>query len=253
MNLKLEKLRIAKVLRDAEKRSLEFLEPLECVKKAIHDFGDSLSVSCSFGKCSVAVLHMALQFKPDIKVVFCDTGVEYPETYDYMNLLAEKWHLNLIKTKPKKTFWECVKQYGFPQLRSKIKKPKCCIYLKEIPFAEICKQYGIKATLTGMRAGEAGNRMFWFSEAGQNYMVKKYALWKFNPIALWTFEDVEKYYVENNIPRNKLYEKVERSGCMPCTGFLNWEKQLARTNPKMYLYVQRLRGQTLLTECFNGA
>jgi hypothetical protein len=41
--------------------------------------------------------------------------------------------------------------------------------------------------------------------------------------------------------------------CVPfivhnCTGFLGWEKQLARTNPRMYRYVQKLRGVRLVDD-----
>jgi len=35
---------------------------------------------------------------------------------------------------------------------------------------------------------------------------------------------------------------------MPCTGFLHWEQQLAVTNPRMYRYVQKLRGQLLFDD-----
>jgi len=124
MNPRVEEARIRKALRDCERRGYRVYEPMECVKEAIERFGDSLAVSCSFGSCSVVVLHMTLQLKPDVKVVFNNTGVEYPETYAYRDLLKKEWKLNLIETKPIKSFWQCIKEYGFPLYRGKKGKGK---------------------------------------------------------------------------------------------------------------------------------
>jgi len=263
MNPKVEEARIRKALRDCRRNGFDILEPVECIKKAIDEFGDSVSVSCSFGSCSVVVLHMALQLKPDIKVVFNNTGVEYPETYAYKDLLQKEWGLNLIETKPIKSFWECVKEYGFPTIRKKYAaysrkrtfqekfgKPACCLFLKDKPMQEACQQYGIKATLNGMRVAESRARMFAVASWGQYYNAKKYGIWKFLPIAFWIQKQVREYFKEHGLPMNEVYTKLglERSGCQPCTGFLTWEKTLGKTNPKMYHYIQKLRGVSLLED-----
>lgn len=262
MNPKIEGARIIKALRDCRRRGFPVFTAEECIKQAVERFGDSLAVSCSFGSCSVVVLHMALQVKPDVKVIFDNTGVEYPETIAYKEKLTKEWSLNLIETKPVKSFWQCVKEYGFPLMRLSYKrgdsklgkpsfgKPKCCVYLKELPFKKACEEHGIKATLTGLRAGESRARMFAFSQFGQNYATKKfYNIMKFNPIAFWTHEQVWQYLKDYHIPINEIYLKgKDRSGCMPCTSYRFWEKQLAKTNPKMYRYVQKLRGVSLLDD-----
>lgn len=244
---KVESSRIKYALRGCRERDLKVYEPTELVKKAVDEFGDSLAVSCSFGSCSVVVLHMALEVKPDIKVVFNNTGVEYPETYAYRELLRKEWNLNLIETKPQKTFWQCVKEYGFPLIRktgkSKHKKHRCCIYLKEKPFKNFCKSNSVSATLTGLRASESGVRMLAIGQVGQFYLHKTSQIWKAHPIAFWNYKQVWRYLEENNIPINEVYTKLglPRNGCMPCTGFIDWEKQLAKANLKMYRWVQKLR------------
>lgn len=251
---KVEESRIKFALRGCREKGFDVYEPQELVKKAVSEFGDNLAVSCSFGSCSVVVLHMALQVKPDIKVVFDNTGVEYPETYAYRDLLVKEWDLNFIETKPIKSFWQCVKEYGFPLIRqtgrSKHKKPQCCTYLKEKPFKDCCKLNEISATLTGLRVPESGVRMLAISQVGQFYLTKKHQIWKFHPIAFWNHKQVWEYFQDNDIPMNEVYTKygLSRSGCMPCTGFLNWEKQLAKTNLKMYRYVQKLRGVSLIDD-----
>jgi len=255
---KVEEARIRKALRDCKEHGFEVLEPMQCVEEAIRKFGDHLSVSCSFGSCSVVVLHIAVQIRPEIKEVFNNTGVEYSETYAYRDLLKKDWDLNLFETKPIKSFWQCVREYGFPLFRGKRGKgkegnpgkPKCCIYLKELPFKNFAREHEIQATITGLRAGESRARMFAFGQFGQNYATKKFGnIVKFNPIAFWTHKQVWQYLKENNIPINQVYLKgKERSGCMPCTGFKDWEKELAQSNPRMYRYVQKLRGVSLLDD-----
>ena len=44
-------------------------------------------VACSFGKDSVAVLHMVHKFDDRVPAVFTDTGVEFPETREYIKEL----------------------------------------------------------------------------------------------------------------------------------------------------------------------
>jgi phosphoadenosine phosphosulfate reductase len=247
--VKVERSRIDYALRNC---STEVLEPQEVIRKAFETHGDKLAVSCSFGHCSVVVLHMALQLNPDIKVVFNNTGVEYPETYAYRDLLKSVWNINLIETKPLKTFWQCVKEYGFPLQRSShlwkeqkklpINKPACCVYLKELPMKQLCKDQNIEASITGLRCAESRVRMWTIAQRGQYYHTAKWgSLWRYHPIAFWTHKQVSDYLAQNNLPTNALYKKQDRSGCMPCTGFCNWEKQLSRTNLKMYRIVQRMR------------
>ena len=254
-----ENARIRKATRDCP---TPILEPMECIEKAINDFGDDLSVSCSFGSCSVVVLHMALSLDPNIKVIFNNTGVDYPETYRYRDLLEEKWSLNLIETKPVKSFWECVRKWGLPNIRVRREtqkrrgytystgRPPCCRYLKELPWAHACREHNIKASLTGLRAAESRMRMFNFSDRGQYYYTKTYKIWKFNPVAFWTHAQVWQYLKDHDLPVNEVYTKLglERSGCMPCTGYKGWSEILARVNPKLYRHIQRLRGVSLISD-----
>jgi len=202
---------------------------------------------------------MTLALKPDVKVIFNNTGVEYPETYAYRDLLRKEWNLNLIETKPIKSFWQCVKEYGFPLLRvlhyetgksPETEKPKCCLFLKEIPMRQACLRHSIEAVLTGLRCSESRVRMFTIAQRGQFYLTTKWGyLWRYHPIALWTHQQVRDYLKEHGIPPNQIYLKgKDRSGCMPCTGFLHWEEQLAKANPKMYRIVQRMRKVPLLDD-----
>jgi phosphoadenosine phosphosulfate reductase len=77
---------------------------MDIIKQGIKRYGNHSAVACSFGKDSMVVLYMALRVNPDIKVIFNNSGVEFPETIRIKNRLKSDWNLNLIETKPDKTF-----------------------------------------------------------------------------------------------------------------------------------------------------
>lgn len=52
-------------------------------------------VAFSGGKDSTAVLELARRADPQVPVCFFDSGLEFPETLSYIELLADAWQLNL--------------------------------------------------------------------------------------------------------------------------------------------------------------
>jgi len=234
----------------------EAFEPEVLIKEAIERYGDNIGVACSFGKDSIVVLFMALKYNPNIKVIFCNIGVEFPETLRYKEKIKKLWNLNLIETKPYKdmTFWKCLDKYGLPDTRSnkhKIHSPKCCYYCKEKPAIDKYKELGIRAILTGLTKFESRNRALLITKmdngndekdgigfCGQRYFVKGWGIWKLHPIAYWREKEVFEYIKINKIPLNPVYKKwnkiYKRCGCLPCTAYLDWEKKLSTTHPKLY-------------------
>ena len=236
-------------------------EAEDLIKQAIERYGNKIAVACSFGKDSIVVLHMALKYNPDIKVVFHNTGVEFPETIHYKKKIAEEWNLNLIETKPIKSFWQCVKEYGLPQVRASGKGsnvPMCCIYCKEKPAEKAYKEHGIIACITGLMAEESHQRRLLAARydnnndeynnikfCGQRYYARSQNLWKFHPIIYWKEKDVFDYIEKHQIPLNPVYTKwngiYKRCGCLPCTAYLGWERKLSKAYPKLYLKLKKIQ------------
>lgn len=236
--------------------SKEAFEPEVLIEEAIKRYGDNIAVACSFGKDSIIVLYMALKIKPNIKVIFNNTGIEFPETLKYKEQIKKLWNLNLIETEPYKnmTFWKCVDKYGLPNTRDnkhKIHSPRCCYYLKEKPAINKYRELGIKAVLTGLTKAESRNRALLVASmdnivkekdgigfCGQRYFAKSLQIWRLHPIVYWTEKQVFKYIKINNIPLNPVYIKwnklYTRCGCLPCTAYLDWEYKLSRSHPKLY-------------------
>jgi len=219
---------------------------------------DDAAVACSFGKDSVVILHMALQVNPDINVIFQNTGVEFPETIKYKNMLTDLWNLNLTETKPSKgmTFWKCADKYGLPHIRDgkNRRAPKCCHYLKKKPMKIAINELDAKAIFTGMTAAESRARWMLALRYDQSdderfcsqvYYAKTWNSWQVHPIIAWTSSDVWSYIKRHGIPINPVYTKwngiYNRCGCLPCTAYSSWEKKLSISHPKLYCMLKSMK------------
>jgi phosphoadenosine phosphosulfate reductase len=213
-------------------------------------------VSCSWGKDSIVLLHLVREVCKNVMVVFHNTLIEYPDTYEYRDLIIKKWKIkNYVETKPYKnmTFWKCVKKYGFPKFRQmasqgKQRTPKCCYYLKEKPAMDFIKLNKIDCEFLGLQASESMVRRLSFFREGEVFNSKKYKTRIVRPLMIWTDEDIWNYHKKFNIPKNTLYKKMKRNGCMPCTAFKNWREVMQKGNPKMYAYISKELGQPLIRE-----
>ena len=240
-------------------------EAEELIKQAIERHKGHIAIACSFGKASTLVLHMALKYNPNIKVVFCNTLCQPKETYDYRDLLVKKWNLNLTETKPYKgiNFWKCTEKYGLPKIRKKGGKganaPRCCWYLKEKPAEIYYKESKTKAVITGLMKNENQNRLLLAMRydnskevefCAQRYYMKTLDLWKYHPIMYWTDKQIWRYFKKNKIPINQFYVKwnglYKRNGCEPCTAYLDWKNKLSISHPKLLTKLLHIDGQKQL-------
>jgi len=247
-------------------------EAQDLVKQAIERHKDNIAVACSFGKDSMVILRMALNVNPQIKVIFENTGVEFPETIRFKNMMKKKWSLNLFETKPLKSFWECAKEYGLPSIRKSGGKggnaPLCCKYLKEKPGLILQKELKVNAIITGLQACESRSRgllakrydnkkAFYMEKNFENEVVefcsqrwytKSTATWMYHPIMLWSTQDVWDYIEEHKIPINEVYTKwngiYPRCGCLPCTAYKSWEDRLSISHPRLYLKLKHMQNPT---------
>lgn len=78
----------------AARRRVEKILPALLDRVATHlDMHDGY-VSWSGGKDSTVVVDLARQVDPHVPVVFFDSGLQFPETYQYLEDLARAWRLN---------------------------------------------------------------------------------------------------------------------------------------------------------------
>lgn len=222
------------------------------IREAIERYGDKVAVACSWGKDSTVLTHMARKIKPDIKVVFCNTGVEYKGCLRFRDKYLEKYDVNYFEIQPKKTFFDIKEEMEekhsydswWPTFRGgknretgkKTGKPRCCYWLKEKPMGRFVEEHNLRSILIGTLAEESYNRKWVTIRYGDDYKTDKdfpYEVHKFLPLSFWVEEEIWKYIDDHNIPHNVHYDTFDRNGCVVCTAHIGWKKQMGKYSPKL--------------------
>ena len=243
-------------------KSMDYDEKVHYSKSMIrealrkHKDWDRVMVGCSFGKDSTVMVHLVRTCGGlEVPIIFCNTGVELKETLQFRDRLVDLWRLNYFELYPDISYWDIVKESGYPPIRFGSKKggvPKCCYHLKEKPVRKYVNSQNVSAMFVGLMASESYTRKWLIIRYSDHYRTKKnykHEVDKYLPLGFWTDEDVWRYIEENNLPINEAYSKynIQRTGCAPCTAYISWEKEMAKTNYKLYEKIQKDKGVTLIT------
>ncbi len=192
--------------------NLEAATPQEILRWACGRF-ERICVAASFGKDSVTLLHMLRDIKPDIEVVYLNTGYDFPQTLMFIERLRLKWNLNLQEYRPLLSVEEQEERFGADLYKTD--PDRCCGIRKVEPMARALRNYD--AWITGLRRDETEFRKHIRVVEEQDGIVKV------NPLANWTVQDIWHYIRTNQVPYNPLYDEGYRSlGCWPCTLAGTW-------------------------------
>jgi 3'-phosphoadenosine 5'-phosphosulfate sulfotransferase (PAPS reductase)/FAD synthetase len=225
---------------------------LERIEDYYKDHNGKVFVSFSGGKDSTVLLHMVRTRFPEVKGVFVNTGLEYPEIIKFV-----KDTPNIVTLKPDKSFRKHIEENGYPVVSKKVShiihrfqnqtdsnkltrtkclnkknggtyflsekwrflrnapfkiSAACCDELKKKPLKKYKKESGL-CPIVGVMAAEGGPRE-------RSYL--KYGCLADNgeqlrPIGFWTDDDIWKYIKEYELKYSDIYDKGEcRTGCMFC-------------------------------------
>ena len=193
-------------LTDAE---LEVLAAEDVVRWSHAEFGERVCLSCSWQKQSSVLVHMLAELGLGIDVIELDTHLFFRETYETRERLVERYGLTLIRPDVL-TVAEQHKREG-PNLWER-DPDRCCHIRKVEPLIEALEPYD--AWISGIRRDQSPSR----ANARKVERSERYGVWKVQPLADWSEDDVWRYIVANDIPYNPLHDVGYRSiGCMPCT------------------------------------
>jgi len=174
---------------------------LNILRKAFDRF-NKIGISWSTGKDSTLCLYFTRQIDPNLPVIFNDTFVHFPQTYQFRDWLAKEWSLNLHIARASKNRIE--------ELRHD--RELCCDYHKTKAFLSKIRELGLDAVIVGVRWSEHPAR------ANEDYFSPREDHVRIHPILHWREEDVWQFIRKNKIPYNPLYSQGYRSiGCKPCT------------------------------------
>lgn len=218
--------------------------------------GHTCSIAFSGGLDSTVLRHLylsnpMLKTQP-IRLVFADTGIDYPEIREFVRSIE-----NVVVARPKKTFPQIIKEYGYPIISKRIAQyvgeiqrtesvhmmrlrltgfrknglrnemsmiPQKWQFLAGAPFkiSDRCCYYMKKlpmkcmgCPMVGVRATEAKQREKTYLMSGCNaYSARTPRSW---PIAFWTDDDIREYIRSHDVQYCLIYDMgYTRTGCFPC-------------------------------------
>ena len=186
----------------------------EVVTWALKEFGQNLGLASSFGAEDVVLIDMLLKVDPKARIFTLDTGRLNQETYEVMDKIKEKYGCTIETYFPDAGRVETmVREQGFNLFYQSIDNRKLCCNIRKVePLNRALKS--LKAWMTGLRREQVVTRV----------AVKKvewddaHNMYKINPLADWTWEQVWAYIRAHKVPYNTLHDQGYPSiGCEPCT------------------------------------
>jgi phosphoadenosine phosphosulfate reductase len=169
-------------------------------------------VTCSFQTECMALVHLVTKQRPDIPVLFLDTGYHFAETYEYRDRMSAILNLNLINMRSAMTVAQQEEQFG---ILYQTAPDRCCGFRKVEPLFSGLEPYDV--WFTALRRDQSPTRAN-LKETDDFRLPSGKVMFKVSPLADWTVRDVWAYLKQNSIPILPLYEHGYTSiGCQPCT------------------------------------
>ena len=219
-----------KIIQKYEQESIEF------VQKIKDELQLPMVVSFSGGKDSLVTLAIIQQAfsKEDYKVMFVDTGIEFPETIKYVkDVSVELGFKDRLITEEVSTelFWEAFDKFGPPGRDFR----HCCKFAKLAPIQRaISQEFNNEKCISfvGQRRYESFRRTI--SDIWENQYTPNQI--NVSPIQEWTAFMIWLYIMWKKLPYNPLYDVgYERIGCWACPSSDIAQFEILRDNhPELY-------------------
>ncbi len=173
-----------------------------------------LIMTSSFGAESLCLVHLAITARPDIRIIFVNTGYLFPETLAFMQQMRDRFHLNVLEyhTRNDPLTWLTV--HGEPDPRVRHNVDACCAANKNEVFDRAMREQAPAAWLRGVRADQSEER----SHMHIVQWYKRNHCWAISPLLHWNNKLIHQYMKAHDLPYHPLWEKGYVSiGCNPTT------------------------------------
>lgn len=172
------------------------------------DFPSRIALVSSFGSEAVVLLHLVARLKPDLPVLFLNTGRLFSETLKYRDILIDALGLaNVQSIDPDPAELANAGDAGNLWFRD---PDACCHVRKVLPLQRALASYD--AWINGRKRFQSAGR-------GSIPLIETDAgKVKYTPLADWTAADLKRYSEQHQLPPHPLVAGGYTSiGCAPCT------------------------------------
>ncbi len=185
---------------DLEKtnKELHSKTPQEIVKWAIN-WAKNPVITTNFRPYESAIIYAVTQEDKDIKVIWCDTGYNTPNTYKHAEELIKQLQLNIQLYVPKQTASHRDVVLGIPD----IDDPAHKVFTEQVklePFRRAMKEHAPDVWFTNLRKGQTA-----FRDSIDIVSIGSDGIVKISPFYNWTDKELDAFLEENNLPNEFNY------------------------------------------------
>jgi phosphoadenosine phosphosulfate reductase len=172
------------------------------VEWSARTFGDGLVMSTSFGIQSAVLLHLATGVKPDLPVVWIDTGYLPPETYRFAEELTSSLDLDLRVYQSPLSPARMEALHGRLWERDDVESLDRYDRVRKVePMQRALDELGATAWLAGLRADQTEHRK------SLGVVGRQGGRFKVLPLLGWTARDVHRYLKRHDLPAHPFFER----------------------------------------------
>lgn len=180
-------------------QQLKGITPAEIVQWVVSN-AEKPVVTTNFRPYEAAILHVCSKIDPAIKVIWCDTGYNTPQTYKHAKEVIDTLQLNVKLYTPKQTAaYRDALFGGIPDVNS----PQHEEFTKQVklePFQRAMKQQQPDVWFTNLRKGQTS-----FRDSIDILSYSKDGLLKVSPFYHWSDEKLDAYLEEHGLPNEFKY------------------------------------------------
>lgn len=151
-------------------------------------------ITTNFRPYEAAILHLAIKAKPDIKVVWCDTGYNTKATYLFAEKIISELELNILLYTPRQTKgYRSVFMGDIPDIADPQHK-EFTNQVKLEPFRRAMSDISPDLWITNLRKGQTK-----FRDTIGIASKTKDGLLKLSPFYFWSDKDLDSYMKEHRL------------------------------------------------------
>ena len=191
-------------------QELKDKSPQDIVGWAINIANNPL-VTTNFRPYEAAILHLVSAQKKDIKVIWCDTGYNTPNTYKHAEAVIKTLDLNVKLYVPKQTVAHRNVVMGIPDVNDPNHK-KFTEQVKLEPFTRAFLEHKPDLWFTNLRKGQTT-----FRDSIDVVSIDKNGVIKVSPFYNFSDEALDAYLEKHNLPNEfKYFDPTKVLGNREC-------------------------------------